>query len=185
MDIFEKLRSGEAVDKLPAEYQPAIEEMARCSHLCHQINLAEPDYATLRPLFTELLRGSYPDSSAITPPVQIDYGCQVKIGEHIFFNHSLTMMAAGGITIDDGAFIGPECAIVTTNHDFANRNVLECKGVHICRKAWLGVRVTVCPGVTIGENAVVAAGAVVTKDVPANTVVAGVPAKVIKMLDAK
>jgi len=116
------------------------------------------------------------------PPLQIDFARQMKIGRKVFVNHSLTCMAAGGITIDDGVMIGPNVRIVTDNHDFANRMVLRCKPVHICRNVWIGVGVIILPGVTIGENAVIAAGAVVTKDVVPNTIVGGNPAKLIKTI---
>ena len=80
--------------------------------------------------------------------------------------------------------IAANCSIATNNHDFYDRAVLTCKPVHIKRNAWIGIGSTILPGVTIGENAIVAAGAVVAKDVPDNAMVGGVPAKIIKMLDA-
>ena len=80
--------------------------------------------------------------------------------------------------------LAANCSIATNNHDFYDRAVLTCKPVHIKRNAWIGIGSTILPGVTIGENAIVAAGAVVTKDVPDNAMVGGVPAKIIKMLDA-
>ena len=93
------------------------------------------------------------------------------------------MMSAGGIEVEDNVQIGPGVTIVTTNHDFHDHNTLICGKVTIKRNVWIGCRVTIMPGVTVGENAVVAGGAVVTKDVPANSVVGGVPAKVIKTID--
>ena len=92
-------------------------------------------------------------------------------------------MSAGGITIEDNVQIGPEVTMVTTNHDFNDRYTLICKGIHIKKNVWIGARAVILPGVTIGENAVIAGGAVVTKDVEPNTVVGGNPAKVIKRLD--
>ena len=93
-------------------------------------------------------------------------------------------MDLGGITIEDDVLIGPKVSIITENHPINpdERKILDLKSVIIKRNTWIGANATILPGVTIGENSVVAAGAVVTKDVPTNTVVAGVPAKVIKIL---
>lgn len=91
-------------------------------------------------------------------------------------------VAIGGIRIDDEVIIAPCVKILTANHDFMDRNTLHVKSVHIKRNAWIGAGATLCPGIIVGENSVVAAGAVVTKDVPDNVVVGGNPAKVIKIL---
>ena len=182
MNIFEQLSSGADVDMATPEYAEAIKEMGRCNQICFRINSSEPMMEKIRPLENGLFNGELDATSYIMPPMQIDFGCQMKIGRRVFVNHSLTCMAAGGITIDDGVMIGPNVRIVTDNHDFDNRMVLRCKPVHVGRNAWIGVGAIILPGVTIGENAVVAAGAVVTKDVEANTVVGGNPAKFIKNL---
>ena len=182
MDIFKQLSSGADVNMATPEYAEAIKEMVRCNKICFRINTTEPEMETTRPMENELFNGGLDATSYIMPPMQIDFGCQMKIGKGVFVNHSLTCMAAGGITIDDGVMIGPNVRIVTDNHDFQNRMVLRCKPVHICRNAWIGVGAIILPGVTIGENAVVAAGAVVTKDVAPNAVVGGNPAKFIKSI---
>ena len=180
MDIFKQLSSGADVDMAKPEYAEAIKEMGRCNQICFRINTTEPDMETIRSLEGTLFDGGLDSTSYIMPPMQIDFGCQMKIGKGVFINHSLTCMAAGGITIEDGVMIGPNVRIVTDNHDFQNRMVLRCKPVHIGRNAWIGVGAIILPGVTIGENAVVAAGAVVTKDVAPNAIVGGNPAKFIK-----
>ena len=180
MNIFEKLRSGADVDMSTPEYSEAIRHMTACAGICFKINTTAPIPETVRPLEEELFAGRLDKSSYLMPPIQIDFACQMTIGKNVFVNHSLTCMAAGGITIDDGVMIGPNVRIVTDNHDFANRMVLRCKPVHIERNAWIGVGAIILPGVTIGENAVVAAGSVVTKDVAPNTIVGGNPAKFIK-----
>lgn len=165
MDIFEQLRAGVDVDMATPEYAGAIRHMTDCANICFKINTTAPLPEQIRPLEEELFGGSLDQTSYLMPPLQIDFACQMKIGKGVFVNHSLTCMAAGGITIDDGVMIGPNVRIVTDNHDFGNRMVLRCKPVHIDRNAWIGVGAIILPGVTIGENAVVAAGAVVTKDV--------------------
>ncbi len=182
MNIFEKLRSGADVDMATPEYVVAIQHMTECNNLCFKINTSEPKPEVIRPLEEQLFEGRLDATSYLMPPLQIDFACQMNIGQHVFVNHSLTCMAAGGITIDDGVMIGPNVRIVTDNHDFTNRMVLRCKPVHICRNVWIGVGAIILPGVTIGENAVIAAGAVVTKDVAPNTIVGGNPAKFIKNL---
>ncbi len=91
-------------------------------------------------------------------------------------------MALGGITIEDDVLIGPKVSLITENHPLnpEERKGLAGKPILIKKNAWIGANATILPGVTIGENAVVAAGAVVSKDVPDNTVVGGIPAKFIK-----
>ncbi len=180
MNIFELLRSGADVDMSTPEYVEAVAHMMHCNGICFKINTTEPEIHKIRPLEEQLFDGGLDATSYIMPPLQVDFACQMKIGRNVFINHSLTCMAAGGITIDDGVMIGPNVRIVTDNHDLQNRMVLRCNPVHICRNAWIGVGAIILPGVTIGENAVVAAGAVVTKDVAPNTIVGGNPAKFIK-----
>ena len=182
-DIFERLRKGDDVNMADPDYGKAIAHMMECNKICHKINASEPVQADIRPLENQLFDGNLDETSYIMPPLQIDFACQMKLGKHVFINHSLTCMAAGGITIDDGVMIGPNVRIVTDNHDFQDRMVLRCKPVHIGKNAWIGVGAIILPGVTVGENAVIAAGAVVTKDVEPNTIVGGNPAKFIKRID--
>ena len=109
---------------------------------------------------------------------------KVKIGKNVVILNGFQCMSAGGLTIEDGTMISLNCTIATNNHDFYERHIITCKPVHIKKNVWIGgVNVTILSGVTIGENAVVGAGAVVTKDVPDNAVVVGNPARVIKYLE--
>lgn len=181
--IFEKLRSGEPVDMASPEYAEAIEEMKRSTQQCARIDGLTQFRDGTENWTNELFTEPMGENSYLTPPFVIDYGNQVKIGKGVFINHHLTMMSAGGVTIDDEVMIGPNVQIFTVNHDFDNRMILRCKPVHICKGAWIGGGAIILPGITVGERAVVGSGAVVTHDVEPRTIVAGNPAKVIKKLD--
>ena len=183
MTIFEKLKNGDPVDMMSEEYRPVIAELHRADAALFRVNHAEPRSETQKQALNELFDGEFPKGLGIFTPVQIDFPKQISFGDHVFINHSFTAMSIGGITIEDNVQIGPNVTIVTDNHDFQNRYVLKCSPVRICKNAWIGANVTILPGVTVGENAVIAAGAVITKDVPANTIVGGNPAKVLKVLD--
>ena len=115
-------------------------------------------------------------------PTQIDRANKIKIGNNVFINHSLTTVALGGITIEDNVQIAPSVAMLTANHDIEHMNILKTAPIHIKESAWIGARAVLLPGVTIGEHAIVGAGAIVTKDVEPYTVVGGNPAKLIKNL---
>ena len=105
---------------------------------------------------------------------------KVNIAEGVIIMNNCLMMGRGGISIGEGAMIAANVQLISNNHDLHDRQILLCKPVRICRNAWVGAGATVLPGVTIGENAVVAAGAVVTRDVAPNTIVGGNPAKLIR-----
>ena len=179
MDGNEK--TYERVDMRETSYRRWIEEMDRCRALCWRIGQTEPGTPRLRALLEELLPG-LPEDSSILPPMQIDMASLVRVGKQVFINHSLTVMARGGVEIGDGVMIGPHVSLLTANHDFDDHMVLLCGKIRIGRRAWIGANASILAGVTVGENAVVAAGAVVTRDVPANTVVGGNPARVLKQL---
>ncbi|BEI51150.1 DapH/DapD/GlmU-related protein [Lactiplantibacillus plantarum] len=124
-------------------------------------------------------------SVEIRVPLWTDYGRNLKIGKRVFINDNVQITDLGGIELADDVLIGPGAMLLSVNHplDPAKRHAVEVQPIHIERNAWIGADAKVLAGVTVGENAVVGAGAVVTKSVPANTVVAGVPAKVIKTIE--
>ena len=108
----------------------------------------------------------------------------MKLGKNVFINHAYTFLDMGGITLEDNVLIGSKVNLITEYHPMEpeNRRSLVCSPILIQQNAWIGAAATILPGVNIGENAVVAAGAVVTRHVAAGTIVAGVPARVIKNL---
>ena len=118
-----------------------------------------------------------------TPPFQIDCANCVHLGKNVFSNHGLTVMSVGTITLEDGVMLGPEVALLTVNHEPKNIRTIMTKEIRIRKNAWIGARVSILPGVTIGENAIVGTGSIVTKDVPDNAVVVGNPARIVKMIE--
>ncbi len=134
--------------------------------------------------YLEQLFGRKLDDVRILTPFICDFGNRVTFGKDVFINHSAILLASGGIVFEDGVSVAPGVRIATINHDFNNRHTIYTYGkVALKKNVWIGMNVTICPGVTIGENSVIAAGAVVTKDIPANVVAGGVPARIIKPLD--
>ena len=164
-------------------YIPAGSELHLAFHAFSQEALKITP-GEVRTLMSQLTANEIDESFGLFPPFHTDCGKNTKIGKRVFINAGCQFQDQGGITIGDDVLIGPQTIIATLNHDPdpEKRGGMFAKPVVIGDKVWLGARVTICPGVTIGEGAIVGAGAVVTKDVPPRTVVAGVPAKVIKRI---
>lgn len=168
---------------LRTQDEERIAEVKRSTELCFKINHTMPNTPEYKELVDELFNHSLGENTAINAPIYVILANKVKIGKNVVLMNGFQCMSAGGLTIDDDTMISLNCTIATNNHDVYDRAVITCKPVHIKRNVWIGVNVTILPGVTIGENAVVGAGAVVTKDVPDNAVVVGNPARIIKYLD--
>ena len=181
--VYELMDAGGPTDVREPYFKEAVSEMMRARKLCAIANAKMPDDQSYVSDLEDLFGRKLDDVRILTPFI-CDFGNRVKFGKNVFINHSAILSASGGIEFGDGVCIAPGLRIATINHDFNERHTKYTYGkVTIKKNAWLGMNVTVCPGVTIGEYAVVAAGAVVTKDVPDYAVVGGVPAKVIKMLN--
>jgi acetyltransferase-like isoleucine patch superfamily enzyme len=139
----------------------------------------------VRDLFSQLTDVTVDPTFWMLPPFYTDFGKNIRVGKNVFVNHCCEFMDRGGITLEDNVLIGPKVNLITINHPIepSQRRSSFCAPILIKRNAWIGVGVSIMPGVTIGENAVVAANAVVTKDVATNTIVGGIPAKVIKTIN--
>jgi acetyltransferase-like isoleucine patch superfamily enzyme len=147
-----------------------------------QINTGYRTPEEVRELLADLTGKPVDDSVVVFPPFYSEFGKNLTLGKDVFINSGCRFQDTGGITIGDGSLIGHGSTLTTLNHgiDPDRRADMIPSPVTIGRKVWLGAAVTIVPGVTIGDGAIVGAGSVVTKDVPANTIVGGVPAKLIR-----
>lgn len=182
-DIFDRMRGGESIRLNDPQYFKVLDIVKRTISLSAQLNISA-SVEDIRKLLSEITGNSIDESTIVFAPFFTNFGRFTQLGKNVFINHACSFLDMGGITIEDDVLIGPKVNLITENHplDPADRKALICKPILIKRNAWIGVAATILPGVTIGENAVVAAGAVVSKDVAANTIVAGVPAKYIKQI---
>jgi acetyltransferase-like isoleucine patch superfamily enzyme len=148
------------------------------------MNATATDIDQVRTRLSDIIGSEIDPSTTVFPPFHTNFGRSIRLGKNVFINHACSFLDIGGITLEDEVQIGPRVNLTSENHplDPADRTTLIPRPIVIKRNAWIGAGATILPGVTIGENSVVAAGAVVSRDVPANTVVAGIPAKVVKMI---
>ena len=183
-ELLKKLNNGETV----GENREAVEVMRSYSReaqkITMEINTKYHDPEELAELFSELIGKPVGEDFGLFPPFYTDFGKNITIGDRVFINAGCKFQDQGGITIDDGALIGHGVVLATLNHDFApeKRQQLHPAPIHIGKNVWIGANATVTPGVSIGDNAVIAAGAVVNRAIPANVIAGGVPAKVIREL---
>lgn len=182
-DIFERMLAGEVIPFSDPQYPRIFEAVSRTIRLSADLNTAM-DIEQIRERLGEIIGKPVDPSTTVFVPFYTNFGRFINLGRNVFINHACSFLDLGGITIEDGVMIGPRVNIVSESHPLgpAERQALVLNRVLIKRNAWIGAAATILPGVTIGENSVVAAGAVVSKDVPDNTVVGGVPARVIKNL---
>lgn len=180
-DIFEKLRNGETIASNNPETYKLREASFATKKLLVQLNNSF-DVVEIRNLLSQITGSEIDESVAVFTPFYINYGKHTKIGKNVFINFDCVFLDLGGITIEDNVLIAPKVSLLSEGHPVNpnERQSLVPGHIHIKKNAWIGAGAIILPGVTVGENAVVAAGAVVSKDVPANTIVGGIPARHIK-----
>ncbi len=178
---------------------PELKAMKLKAHnLNNDYNMTYEDETEKRATILSELVGSLGENSFIQGPVYFHYGKHTKIGKNFFGNFNLTIQDDAEVTIGERCNFGPNVTIVTPLHpmlpdernamltsDGEKKRFCYAKPVHIGNDCWFGASVTVCPGVTIGDNCVIGAGSVVTIDIPPNSFAAGVPCKVIRELSEK
>ncbi len=182
--MTERMRAGD----LYLADDPEIAEAASTSQdLMGAYNATTPRQEPLRRTLLSGLLGAVGEDTVIRPPLYVDYGANLRIGARCFANFGLTALDVAPITIGDDVQIGPHVQLLTPTHPVEphlRRDKWEAaRPITVGDNVWLGGGVVVCPGVTIGDNTVVGAGAVVTRDLPANVVAVGNPARVVKHLE--
>ena len=154
----------------------------RAMKLSAELNASYHEPEEVVRLFSQLIGKPVGEGFCLFPPFSTDYGQNITVGKNVFLNSGCRFQDQGGITIGDGALIGHNVVLATLNHneDPEQRNETIPAPIVIGKNVWIGANATVTPGVTIGDGAIVAAGAVVTRDVPPDTVVGGVPARMLR-----
>ncbi|MEE6287822.1 DapH/DapD/GlmU-related protein [Georgenia sp. MJ173] len=183
-DLLQALNTGQTI----TGDSPLHEVMHRVSQdalrITGELNGGYQEPARVRELLSRLTGRPVDESVTVFPPFYSDFGKNITLGKRVFINSGCRFQDQGGVVIGDDCLIGHNTVLATLNHDLApsRRADMHPAPIVLGRNVWLGANVTVLPGVTIGDNAVVAAASVVTKDVPANAVVVGSPARVVRTL---
>lgn len=183
-EFLDYMNSGRVVADESSIHQYMCELSQEALRITTQMNGSYRTPEEIRVLFEQLTGKKVDESFCFFPPFYTDCGKNITVGKNVFFNSGCKLQDQGGITIEEGTLLGHNVVLATLNHSFdpAHRRDLCPAPIYIGKNVWIGANATVLPGVTIGNGAVIAAGAVVSKDVSENTVVGGVPAKIIKII---
>ena len=182
MSEKEKMLLGEIYD---ANYdEELMNERIKAKDLCYEYNHLKPSQTNERIEIMKKILGKTKDNFLIEQLFECDYGYNIEIGENFYSNHNLVILDANKVVFGDNVFIGPNCGFYTAGHpldaETRNKGLEYAKPIKVGNDVWFGGNVVVLPGVKIGNNVVIGAGSVVTKDIPENSIAVGNPCKVIK-----
>ena len=180
----DKMLAGELYD---ANYNKDLEkEREQAKDLCYEFNNIKPSNREAQIQILKKLLGKTKENFRIEQPFMCDYGYNIEIGENFYSNHNLIILDGNKVIFGDNVFIAPNCSFYTAGHplevELRNKGLEYAKPIKVGNNVWIGGNVIVLPGVTIGDNTVIGAGSVVTKDIPSNVVAVGNPCRVIKQL---
>ena len=182
--LQELLHASKRVEGGSPEHMAMTEAAYEARRILMDLNCTFHTHDEIVRLFSEFIGKPVDPSFGLFPPFYCEFGKNITVGRNVFINAGCKFQDHGGITLEDGVLVGHNVVIATLNHDqdYRRRSSLIPAPVRVCRDVWIGAGAVICPGVTIGEHSIVAAGAVVTKDVPPDVIVGGVPARIIKDL---
>ncbi len=183
--LLEHLRQGLPVKPGSALHTFMVEYSNAAMRITAELNNAYHTQAEIRDLMSRLTGKRTDETLTLFPPFSCDFGKNMSIGRNVFINAGCYFQDQGGITIGDGALIGHKVVLATINHGISPEERGWCypAPISIGKNVWIGSNATILHGVAIGDNAIVAAGAVVTHDVAAHAIVGGIPARFIKTID--
>lgn len=175
----EKMMKGLLYD---ANFDPELlRQRTECKELCYDYNHTRPSDEEKRTEILKRLFKATGEHLTIEQPFVCDYGYNISVGEGFFANYNLVILDPAPVTFGDNVFIAPNCSFTTASHPLdaerRNKGLETCKPIHVGNNVWIGANVVVLPGVTIGDNAVIGAGSVVTRDIPTGYVAYGNPCK--------
>ena len=166
--------------------QELIKERGLVKDLCFEYNNLKPSQIDKRTELIKRIIGNTRENFLIEQPFMCDYGYNIEIGENFYSNYNLVILDANKVTFGNNVFVAPNCGFYTAGHpldaEARNKGLEYAKPIMVGNNVWIGGNVVVLPGVTIGDNTVIGAGSVVTKDIPANVVAVGNPCRVIKQI---
>ena len=183
-DLLTMLNAGSTIAADSPLHRIMHETSQQALRITGQLNSGYHEPARVREFLAQLTGRPVDESVTVFPPFSSDFGKNITLGKRIFINSGCKFQDQGGIVIGDDCLIGHNTVLATLNHDLdpTRRADMHPAAIVIGRNVWIGANATVLPGVTIGDNAVIGAASVVTKDVPANAVVVGSPARVVRSL---
>lgn len=182
--LREKIKMGNWYN--PTESKQLTQARVQCKSLCYDYNNLYPSKLEERHALIKKIVGKTKQNFYIEPLIQFDYGYNIEIGENFYSNHNLVILDCEKVSFGDNVFIGPNCGFYTAIHPILaterNTGIESALPIIVGNNVWIGGSVTVLPGVTIGDNTVIGAGSVVTKNIPPNVVAAGNPCRVIRQI---
>lgn len=181
----EKMLNGMIYD---ANYNPElIEERIKCKDMCRDYNNLRPSAIEARETLLRELLGGVKEHFLVEQPFYCDYGYNIHLGENFYSNVNMVILDGAPVTFGDNVFVAPNCGFYTAGHPLdpveRNRGLEYARPITIGNNVWIGAGVSVLPGVTIGDNCVIGAGSVVNRDIPAWSLAAGNPCRVIRVIE--